>query len=101
MVCPNNVWAVTHWVKLKAKLFASWGNQRQAENQWRLLKLYTSATITGGVEDICMDNASKVLCGGSNQLYSALCTGTSGIPHRVTDTPIVPQPARTALWGAH
>ena len=29
LVCPNNVWQVTHWVKLKAEVFASWGNQQQ------------------------------------------------------------------------
>ena len=32
LVCPNNVWPATQGVKLKAEVFASWGNQQQAEH---------------------------------------------------------------------
>ena len=32
LVCPNRVWPVAHWVKVKAKVFASWGNQQKVEH---------------------------------------------------------------------
>ena len=35
LVCPNNVLPVAHWVKLKANVFANWGNQQsKVAHKW-------------------------------------------------------------------
>ena len=36
LVCPNNVWPARQGVKFLAKVFASQGNQRQAEHPMRI-----------------------------------------------------------------
>ena len=39
LVCPNNVWLVTQGVKLKAQVFASWGNQQQVEHPMEIAQI--------------------------------------------------------------
>ena len=77
LVCPNNVWPVTHWVKLKAEVFASWGNQQQAEHPMGIAQIIHLRHNQGwGERHIYGRRLQSALCPRFNQLFAALCTGT-------------------------
>ena len=73
LVCPNNVWPATQGVKLKAEVFARWGNQQQAEHPMGIAQIIYLRHNQGWCKrHIDGRRHQRAVRPRSNQLLSAL-----------------------------
>ena len=105
LVCPNNVWPVAHWVKLRQRYSRVGAINNKRSIQCQLLKFYTRTTIRGGAKDISMDDACKVCCTHTQTSCLRRCALAHEAFHKESPTthatPIVSQSALGAVWVAY